>query len=59
MATDLYNQYITEFFQKTGLVASENPTAYVEFVKMKAQELIYNTLVDIKAELAAIKQKIN
>ena len=56
---DLYAAFKTEFIADTGLNATENPTAYVEYVKMKAQELIYREMYYMKQELQAIKAKIN
>jgi hypothetical protein len=59
MNSNLFSNSQDEFKNWTGLDASENPVAYVEFVKMLAQELIYETLQEIKLELAAIKNKID
>lgn len=59
MNANLFANSKDEFKNWTGLDATENPVAYVEFVKMLAQELVYETLKEIKQELVSIKNKID
>lgn len=59
MNSNLFANSKDEFRSWTGLEAAENPVAYVEFVKMLAQELVYETLKEIKQELVNIKNKID
>lgn len=59
MQSELYGSSKSAFQSQTGLNADENPLAYVEYLKLLAQEQVWKTLQDIRQELIGIKNKVD